>query len=109
MYSDLFNLTKEISIVLWFNLYPIPKEKPLIESSTLLSYATAVAYDNNVDDSINGFSLGIGYKLNQSTIDISFVKLNKSEYKRLYDTGLTNQVHLNTDNTMLTISISTIF
>jgi long-subunit fatty acid transport protein len=73
------------------------------------SNTTAVAYDNNVDDSINGFSLGIGYKLNQSTIDLSFVKLNKSEYKRLYDTGLTNQVHLNTDNTMLTISISTIF
>ena len=73
------------------------------------SNTTAVAYDNNVNDSINGFSLGIGYKLNQSTLDLSFVKLNKSEYKRLYDTGLTNQVHLNTDNTMLTISISTIF
>jgi hypothetical protein len=82
------------------------QDSPYTSSS---SDTTAVAYDNNVDDSVNGFSLGIGYKLNQSTIDLSFVKLNKSEYKRLYDTGLTNQVHLNTDNTMLTISISTIF
>ena len=65
--------------------------------------------DNNIDDSINGFSLGIGYKLNQSTIDISYVKTNRLNYKRLFDTGLTNQVQLETDNSMLTISISTIF
>ena len=60
-------------------------------------------------DSINGFSLGIGYKLNQSTIDLSYVKTNRLNYKRLFDTGLTNQVQLETDNSMLTISISTIF
>ena len=65
--------------------------------------------DNNIDDSINGFSLGIGYKLNQSTIDLSYVKTNRLNYKRLFDTGLTNQVQLETDNSKLTISISTIF
>ena len=65
--------------------------------------------DNNIDDSINGFSLGIGYKLNQSTIDLSYVKTNRLNYKRLFDTGLTNQIQLETDNSMLTISISTIF
>ena len=65
--------------------------------------------DNNVDDSTNGFSLGIGYKLNQSTIDLSYVKTDRLNYKRLFDTGLTNQVQLETDNSMLTISISTIF
>jgi hypothetical protein len=65
--------------------------------------------DNNVDDSTNGFSLGIGYKLNQSTIDLSYVKTNRLDFKRLFDTGLTNQVQLETDNSMLTISISTIF
>ena len=64
---------------------------------------------NNINDSINGFSLGIGYKLNQSTIDLSYVKTNRLNYKRLFDTGLTNQVQLETDNSMLTISISTIF
>ena len=65
--------------------------------------------DNNIDESTSGFSLGLGYKMNQSTIDLSFVKLNKSKYKRLYDTGLTNQVNLKSDNTLITISISTIF
>ena len=47
--------------------------------------------------------------MNQSTLDLSFVKLNKSKYKRLYDTGLTNQVNLKSDNTLITLSISTIF
>ena len=65
--------------------------------------------DNNIDESTSGFSLGLGYKMNQSTVDLSFVKLNKSKYKRLYDTGLTNQVNLKSRNTALTISISTIF
>ena len=32
--------------------------------------------DNNIDESTSGFSLGLGYKMNQSTIDLSFVKLN---------------------------------
>ena len=65
--------------------------------------------DNNIDDSINGLSLGIGYKLNQTTIDLSLVKIESSKYKRLYDTGLTNQVNVKTENTAVTISISTIF
>ena len=58
--------------------------------------------DNNIDESTSGFSLGLGYKMNQSTVDLSFVKLNKSKYKRLYDTGLTNQVNLKSDNTPVT-------
>ena len=65
--------------------------------------------DNNIDDSINGLSLGIGYKLNETTIDLSLVKIESTKYKRLYDTGLTNQVNVNTENTAVTISISTIF
>ena len=65
--------------------------------------------DNNIDESSSGFSLGLGYKMNQSTIDLSFVKLNKSKYKRLYDTGLTDQVNLKSDNTLITLTISTIF
>ena len=65
--------------------------------------------ENNTDESTSGFSLGLGYKMNQSTLDLSFVKLNKSKYKRLYDTGLTNQVNLKSDNTLITLTISTIF
>ena len=64
---------------------------------------------DNIDDSVNGFSLGIGYKLNNSIIDLSFVKINSSKYRKLYDTGLTNQINIDGLNTATTISVSTIF
>ena len=64
---------------------------------------------DNIDDSVNGFSLGIGYKLDNTIIDLSFVKINSSKYRKLYDTGLTNQINIDGHNTTTTISISTIF
>ena len=78
-------------------------------NSSNVPHSASEDYDNNFDDSVSSFSLGIGYKLNQSTLDISFVKINKTNYKRLFDTGLTNQAKIDTDNTMITVSISTIF
>ena len=69
----------------------------------------AVSEFDNIDDSVNWFSLGIGYKLDNTMIDLSFVKINSSKYKRLYDTGLTNQINVDAQNTAVTISVSTIF
>ena len=63
----------------------------------------------NTDDSVKGFSLGLGYKLNNTMIDLSFVKINSSKYKRLYETGLTDQVNVNAKNKTITFSVSTIF
>ena len=63
----------------------------------------------NIDDSVKGFSLGLGYKLNNTMIDLSFVKINSSKYKRLYETGLTDQVNVNAKNKTITFSVSTIF
>ena len=42
-------------------------------------------------------------------IDLSFVKLNSSKYKRMYDTGLTNEINIDDQNTAVNISVSTIF
>ena len=64
----------------------------MIEDSPYNS--SAVSEFENIDDSTNGFSLGFGYKLNDTVIDLSFVKINSSKYKRLYDTGLTNQINI---------------
>ena len=72
-------------------------------------YNSNTISNSNTDDSINSYSLGIGYKLNETTIDLSFVKIETSKYKRLYDTGLTNQVKVDTQNSLITISVSTIF
>ena len=64
---------------------------------------------DNSDDSIKGFSLGFGYKLNNTVIDLSYVKIDSSKYKRLYDTGLTNQINIDSQNSAITVSVSTIF
>ena len=63
----------------------------------------------NIDMSSNGFSLGIGYKLNNTIIDLSFVRIESSKYKKLYDTGLTDRINLDAKNTTFTISVSSIF
>ena len=70
---------------------------------------STVSEFENIDESTNGFSLGLGYKLNNSVIDLSFVKINSSKHKRLYDTGLSNQINIDSKNTTVTISVSTIF
>ena len=63
----------------------------------------------NIDISSNGFSLGIGYKLNNTIIDLSFVRIESYKYKKLYDTGLTDRINLDAKNTTFTISVSSIF
>ncbi len=55
-----------------------------------------------------GFSLGIGYKFNTSTIDLSFEKYNKQFNHQLYDAGLTNQALIDNDNTIIKLSITSI-
>ncbi len=71
--------------------------------------SSIVSEFENIDDSTDGFSLGLGYKLNNTVIDLSFVKINSSKYKRLYDTGLTDQINIDSQNKTVTISVSTIF
>ncbi len=79
----------------------------MIEDSPYNS--STVSEFENIDDSTSGFSLGVGYMLKNTTIDLSFVKIESSNYKRMYDTGLTNPINLNSKNTTVTISVSTIF
>ena len=79
----------------------------MIEESPYNSGSTS-GFDNT-NDSIKGFSLGVGYKLNNTVIDLSYVKIDSSKYKRLYDTGLTNQINIDSKNSSLTISVSSIF
>tara|TARA_Y100000991_G_C21973303_1_gene350730 strand:- start:38 stop:1594 length:1557 start_codon:yes stop_codon:yes gene_type:complete len=64
---------------------------------------------NNLDDSIKAYSIGLGYKLNATTIDLSLVTVGSKKFNRLYDTGLTNQISLDSNNKLFTISVSTIF
>ena len=79
----------------------------MIEDSPYKS--PVVSEDENIDMSSNGFSLGIGYKLNNTIIDLSFVRIESSKYKRLYETGLTDQINLDAKNTTFTISVSSVF
>jgi len=65
--------------------------------------------DDSIDQSIKSFSIGVGYKLKGTNIDLSFVQIDSSKTQRLYDTGLTDQILLNRENTMVTFSLSTTF
>ena len=65
--------------------------------------------DNSIDQSIKSFSIGVGYKLKGTNIDLSFVQIDSSKTQRLYDTGLTDQILLNRENTIITFSLSTTF
>ena len=55
-----------------------------------------------------GFSLGVGYKFRNSTIDLSFEKYNKQYNHQLYDAGLTNQAVIDNNNTIIKLSITSI-
>ena len=79
----------------------------MIEESPYNS--ASISEFDNTDDSVKGFSLGVGYKLNNTVIDLSYVKIDSSKYKRIYDTGLTNQINLDSQNSVVTVSVSTIF
>lgn len=68
-----------------------------------------ISDSGNFDDSSSGLSLGVGYKLNSTIIDFSFSKINTSKYKKLYETGLTDRLNIETNNKLFTISVSTTF
>ena len=55
-----------------------------------------------------GFTFGVGYKFNSSTIDLSFEKYNKQFNHQLYDAGLTNQASIDNNNTIIKLSITSI-
>ena len=70
------------------------------------SYITNQNY--TIEDT-KGFSMGIGYKLKGTTLDLSYVKISNQNFRNLFDTGLTNQINIDTDNSLITLSVSTIF
>ena len=70
------------------------------------SYITNQNY--TIEDT-KGFSMGIGYKLKGTTLDLSYVKISNQNFRNLFDTGLTNQINIDTDNSLITLSVSTMF
>ena len=64
---------------------------------------------NNSIDSTDGFSLGIGYKMKYSSVDFSFQKISVNKKRNLFDTGLTDQLHIENNKTLVSLSFSTIF
>ena len=64
---------------------------------------------NNSIDSTDGFSFGIGYKMKYSFVDFSVQKISINKKRNLFDTGLTDQLHIENNKTLVSLSFSTIF
>ena len=64
---------------------------------------------NNSIDSTDGFSFGIGYKMKYSSVDFSVQKISINKKRNLFDTGLTDQLHIENNKTLVSLSFSTIF
>tara|TARA_S200000501_G_C20848200_1_gene754549 strand:- start:52 stop:1599 length:1548 start_codon:yes stop_codon:yes gene_type:complete len=64
---------------------------------------------NNIVDSTDGLSFGMGYKMKFSSIDFSVQKISFNKKRNLFDTGLTDQLHIENNKTLVSISFSTAF
>ena len=73
-----------------------------------INYITHDNQNYTIEDT-KGFSMGIGYKLKGTSLDLSYVKISNQNFRNLFDTGLTNQINIDTDNSLITLSVSTIF
>jgi hypothetical protein len=61
---------------------------------------------NNQD--LSGFSLGLGYKINNSRIDLSYQKYTFGKTHQMYDAGFLGNINIDKDNSIIKLSVVTI-
>ena len=64
---------------------------------------------NNSIDSTDGLSFGIGYKMKYSSVDFSIQKISTNKKRNLFDVGLTDQLNIENNRTLVSLSFSTVF
>jgi hypothetical protein len=55
---------------------------------------------------LKGFSLGIGYNIGGSRVDLAYENSNRTVNQQLYNVGLTNTTRIKTDYSNVTVSLS---
>ena len=57
---------------------------------------------------LKGFSIGLGYKINSSRIDLSFEKFSLSNTHQMFDAGFLGDINLDKNNTIIRLSVVTV-
>ena len=63
--------------------------------------------DTSFYGDLTGFSLGLGYSFGNTSLDFAYENSERDLNYQLYNTGLTDTVRLNTDNSLFTLTLST--
>ena len=72
-------------------------------------FSSSLSSANNSIDSTDGLSFGIGYKMKYSSVDFSIQKISTNKKRNLFDVGLTDQLHIENNKTLISLSFSTVF
>ena len=72
-------------------------------------FSSSFSSANNIIGSTDGFSFGIGYKMKFSSFDFSVQKIGINKKRNLFDTGLTDYLHIENNKTLVSLSFSTVF
>ena len=55
---------------------------------------------------LKGYSLGLGYNFGGTTLDLAYENSERTMNHQLYNIGLTDSARLNTDNSLVTLTLS---
>ena len=72
-------------------------------------FSSSLSSANNSIDSTDGLSFGIGYKMKYSSVDFSIQKISTNKKRNLFDVGLTDQLNIENNRTLVSLSFSTVF
>ena len=61
------------------------------------------------NNDLKGFSLGIGYKINNSRIDLSFQKQSLKLNHQMYDAGFVGDINIDQNNSIIKLSVISVF
>ena len=77
-----------------------------------MSYRAGYKFEENPrglsSHDLTGFSFGLGYKINNSRIDLSFEKFDLKNTHQMYDAGSLGNINLDTNNSIIKLTVVSI-
>jgi hypothetical protein len=77
-----------------------------------ISYRAGYRFEESprgiTNQNLEGFSLGLGYKINNSRIDLSFEKFSLSDTHQMLDAGFLGNINLDKEKSTVKLSIVTV-
>ena len=77
-----------------------------------MSYRAGYKFEESprgiINHDLKGFSLGLGYKINNSRIDLSFEKFSLTDTHQMLDAGLLGNINLDKEKSVIKLSVVTV-